>query len=339
MESNKPTNSSDEIDITQIFRSIGSGFVRIGNSIIRGIAGLRRLFLSNLVYFSIIMAGSLIISMVYSQFLERKYYNSSMIISCEYLNIRIVDNTIDKLNLLCDEQDREGLSELLQIDLTMAKNIVEFKAEPFVSENDIVETEVLKEQLTNVVEEKKEMVAKILEKIDIENKHSFLINVKVYNPDIVKQLDSAIVKYFKSNEYIKKRIESNEASLISKKNKLIRESVKLDSLKTILYVNFANMAKQSREGSNNVILSDKYLTDPLSVFKEDITFNDDIRDIDRALYLKSDFEVIDGLTTFKEPDNIGIIKLIGLTILISIVIGYLLLGLWKFNQFLATFEK
>ena len=277
--------------------------------------------------------------MVYSQFLERKYYNSSMIISCEYLNIRIVDNTIDKLNLLCDEQDREGLSELLQIDLTMAKNIVEFKAEPFVSENDIVETEVLKEQLTNVVEEKKEMVAKILEKIDIENKHSFLINVKVYNPDIVKQLDSAIVKYFKSNEYIKKRIESNEASLISKKNKLIRESVKLDSLKTILYVNFANMAKQSREGSNNVILSDKYLTDPLSVFKEDITFNDDIRDIDRALYLKSDFEVIDGLTTFKEPDNIGIIKLIGLTILISIVIGYLLLGLWKFNQFLATFEK
>jgi hypothetical protein len=177
-----------------------------------------------------------------------------------------------------------------------------------------------------------------MQKIDIENKHSFLINVKVSNPEIVKQLDSAIVRYFKSNEYIKKRIESNEASLISKKKKLIRESLKLDSLKAILFVNFKNQGKQSREGSNNVVLSDKYLTDPLTVFKEDLNLSNEIRAIDAELYLKSDFEVIDGLTTFKEPDNIGIVKKIVLSLLIAMVLGYLILGLLKFNQFLATFD-
>lgn len=338
MEPNRPANASGDIDITQIFRSIGSWFTSLGNSILRGLAGLRKMFLSNLVYFSIVISICVTLGIVFSEFVEKKFYNSSMIISCEYLNIRIVDTTIEKLNLLCHEKDRSGLSELLDVDLAIAKNIVSFKATHFVSEDDIVETEVLKEQLANVASEKKELVNKVLEKIEIENKNSFLINVKVYNPDIVKQLDSAIVNYFRRNEYVKKRIQNRESTLLSRKNKLIRESLKLDSLKAILYVNFQSMAQQSREGSNNVILSDKYLTDPLNVFKEDLNFNSEILLIDEALNLHDDFEVVDGLTTFKEPDNFGIVSIVGLSLVVSIFIGYALLGLWKFNQFLASIE-
>ncbi|HEU5290203.1 MAG TPA: hypothetical protein VFU05_06125 [Cyclobacteriaceae bacterium] len=338
MESNKTVSSSDEIDFTQIFRWIGSGFTRIGNATLRALAGLRRLFISNIIYFSIIMISSLVLGLIYSQFLEKKYYNSSMIISCEYLNIRIVDNIMDKLNLLCNEEDRQGLAELLNVDLATAKNIVEFKAKHFVSENDIIETEVLKEQLTNVAAEKKDLVNKIVEKLDIENKHSFLINVKVYNPGIVKKLDTAIVNYLRRNEYIKKRIANREESLLNRRNKLVRESHKLDSLKSVLYLNFESMAKQSREGSNNVILSDKYITDPMSLFKEDLNFNNEIRGIDKSLYLHDDFEVVDGLTTFKEPDNLDIKIILATALIASIVFGYLLIGLWKFNEFLASFE-
>ena len=44
MEQSKP--QSDEIDIGQLFRSIGKGFKNFGNSALTGIASLRRIFLS-----------------------------------------------------------------------------------------------------------------------------------------------------------------------------------------------------------------------------------------------------------------------------------------------------
>ena len=100
MDQNKQSASSDEIDITQFFRWVGSGFARFGNSILQSMARLRALFLSHRTYFSIVIAGGLITGGVYSGLLEKKYYTSSMIISCDYLNMRIIENSIEKLNLL-----------------------------------------------------------------------------------------------------------------------------------------------------------------------------------------------------------------------------------------------
>jgi hypothetical protein len=341
MEQNKPTQpaqASDEIDISQLFRWIGSGFSRFGNSILKGIASLRRLFIMNRIFFAVLIVGGVVLGGSYSRFLEKKYYTSSMIISCDYLNMRIITNSMEKLNLLCNEKSREGLSEVLQIDTKTAGNILKFEAKNFVSENDRVEIEVLKEQLNNVAADKKDLVNKVIGKIEIGNKQSFQISVRVYNPDIVKKLDSAIINYFRNNEYVKKRIDNNKISLLSRRNKLVAESKKLDSLKRILYENFQSMAKQPREGSNNVILSDKYLTDPLSVFKEDLNLNNEIRAIDEKLSISPDFEVVDGLTTFREPGNFGVVKVLGMSFLISLLAGYVLLGLWKFNQFLAELK-
>jgi hypothetical protein len=96
------------------------------------------------------------------------------------------------------------------------------------------------------------------------------------------------------------------------------------------------MSKQSREGSNNVILSDKYLTDPLNVFKEDLNLNNEIRSIDDQLMIRSDFEVIDGLTTFREPANLSLPVILVQSLLISVAAGYILIGLRRFNKYLAT---
>lgn len=339
MEQKSPHPSpSDEIDITQFFRWIGSGFNRLGNSILRGLANLRSVFIVNRVYFSVVMIAGVVVGIAYSGFFEKKYYTSSMIIKCDYLNMRIVQNSIDKLNLLCLEKDREGLAEVLNLDNATAKNIMKFEAKNFISENDRVEVEVLKEQLNNLASDKKDLVNKVIGKIEIGNRQSFLISIRVYNPDVVKRLEEAMVTYFRDNEYINKRIESNRLSLQARKQKLLQESRKLDSLKAVLFENFQSMAKQSREGSNNVILSDKYLTDPLSVFKEDLAINNEIRQIEEALFVHPDFEVVDGLTTFREPDNYSLRAAIAISLLASLVGGYLLLGLWKFNRYLARLK-
>lgn len=341
MEDNKvKSTNSDEIDLSQLFRWIGKGFSNFGQGILNALASLRALFFKNKAFFGIIIASGLVLGVIFSEFLQKKHYASSMIISCDYLNSRILTNSMDKLNLLCLEKERVGLANELKIDINTAKNISKFESKAFISEKDLVEIEVLKEQLNNVALEKKDIVNKVIAKIEIENKNAFLIEVKVLDPEIIKNLEQALVNYIKDNSFIQNRITANEQTLLERKSKLQRESKKLDSLKAVLFDNYASMAKEnSRPGSNNVILSDKYLTNPLDVFNQDLAIHSQIQSIDYQLSVKSDFEVIDGLTSFKEPDSASLPKILVIAFFVSWVLGYLILGLFKFDRYLSALSK
>jgi hypothetical protein len=342
MEETKPkTNTSDEIDLSQLFRWIGKGFRNFGQGILNSLAALRNTFFLNKVFFGIVIASGLVLGAIYSEALTDKFYKSSMILSCDYLNSRIANNTIEKLNLLSKEKGRSGLAEELKIDIATAKNILEFSAKPFVSEKDLIELEVLKEQLTNVAEQKKDIVNKVLSKIDVENKRAFLIEVTVLNPEIIKNLEQSIVEYFRSNTYIKSRTDINRANLLDRKNKLVRESKKLDSLKIVLFQNLTSLSKPSAQnvGSDNFVLSDKYRSDALEVFTKDLDLHSQIQEIDFKLNVKPDFEVIDGLTSFKEPDSDSLAKVLVISFLLSWVAGYLLIGFFRFDKYLSSLSS
>ena len=340
MEQPKPRLKSDEeIDLGQLFLSIGRAFKNFAQAILNGIAGMRRLFTTNLTFFTLVIGLGLALAIAYSTLVKKRYYTSSMIISCRHLNTRIVENAVEKLNLLCKEQDRQGLSQVLGVDVNTALNIRSFYARSFVSELDRTEIEVLKTQLNNVAPEKKELIGKVVEKVEAHYAQSFQIDVSVFQPDVVGVLDSALVFYFRNNEFVAKRMDRNRESLLERKAKLIGESKKLDSLKSVLYANFQTMSKQTRDGSNNVILSDKYLTDPLKVFEEDLNLNNEIRSIDDQLTIRPDFEVIDRLTTFREPSDLGLPVFLALSLMVSVGLGYILIGLWKFNKYLAALTE
>ena len=340
MDENKPRNqSSDEIDLSQVFKWIGNGFRNFGNSILLGLAGIRSAFFKNKKFFALVIISGLTLGGLYAKYLNKKYYKSSMILSCDYLNRRIVESTIEKLNLLCGEVEREGLARELNIPVVTAKNIIKFESKPFVSEVDIVEMEVLKEQLNNVADAKKDIVKKVIGKLEVDNKSAFQIGMLITDPDAVTNLDSAIVNYLKSGDFVRRRIEITKSNLLQKKEKLIQESKRLDSLKSVLFRSFDNMAKQSKQGSNNVILSEKPLTDPLSVFSQDLAIYDQIQLINRSLYIQPDFEVIDGFTSFKEPESASLSKVLVIAFLISWLVGYLILGLYKFDRYLAKISK
>lgn len=340
MDENKPkSQSSDEIDLSQVFKWIGNGFRNFGHSILSALAGLRSIFFENKKFFGLVIVSGLTLGGLYSEILSKKYYKSSMILSCDYLNRRIVESTIEKLNLLCGEAEREGLAKELNIPIPTAKNILKFESKPFVSEDDIVEMEVLKEQLNNVAEAKKDVVKKVIAKLEVDNKSAFQISMLITDPDAVNNLDSAIVNYLKSGDYVKRRIEVTKTNLLQKREKLVQESKRLDSLKSVLFRSFDNMAKQSKQGSNNVILSEKPLTDPLSVFSQDLSLYNEIQSIDTRLYLQPDFEVVDGFTAFKEPESASLPKVLVIAFLVSWIMGYLILGLFKFDRYLAKLSK
>lgn len=329
---------SDELDLSQLFTSIGNFFRRMGESLLYFLASLRNTFFENRMFFVGLIIAGCILGGVYSELLKKKYYTTTMVLSCDYLNTQIVENTIEKLNLLCSEKEREGLSEVLAIDSKTAKNIQKFEFQSFVSEDDVVEMEVLRAELNSAAGgEKKELVEKVMKKLEIENKSAYEISVQVYDPDVVKTLEKAVVNYFHENAYIKKRIEVNKANLKNRKAKLISESRKLDSLKSVMFDNYRAYGKTSK-GSNNVILSDEQLLNPLEVYSEDLLLNQEILDIDKKLFVSPDFEVVDGFTTFKEPDSASLFKILVISFFGSILIGYLIIGAWRFDAMLANID-
>src|SRR5687768_16010999 len=97
---NQQKNKVEEIDLREFFRWIGRGFNSIGNGVLLSLAGLRNVFFQNRVFFAGIVTFGLILGAVYSELLKKTFYRSSMVLSCDYLNTQILENTIQKLNLL-----------------------------------------------------------------------------------------------------------------------------------------------------------------------------------------------------------------------------------------------
>jgi len=337
---NQKINSSDEIDLSQLFNKIGDFFINIGLGIMRFFALLRRIPLENKPLFIVVILASIIVGFSYSNFIKKKFFESTMILSSDYLNKRLVDNTIDKLNLLAEEENKHGLAKVLNISNSLAYNIVKFDAKPFVAEKDLIELEVLKEQLKNAQAESKngKVIEQVINRIEIENRHAFEITVRTYNPTVIDTLQTALVNFFKNNEYIKKRIEINKSNLLEKKTKLTHDLQKLDSLKFIIYDNYKNMAAQSKQGSNNVILSDKSVTNPIEIYNQDLNLYNELQGINARIHLQSDFEVIDGFAEFSEPSSASLRKVLAISILIGIGVAYLTVALSAFDKYLASFS-
>jgi hypothetical protein len=336
---NKPQRpkETDEVDLAQFFNWIGKGFSNLGESIVSAIAGLRNSFYKNRVFFLGVIVLGLILGGLYSLLLKKEYYKSSMILSCDYLSNQVLKNTIEKFNLLASEKDTEGIQEILNLDSATAKNIQKFEFRPFVSEDDVVEMEILREQLTNITGDKRELVEKVIDRLEIDNKNAYEISVYVYDPETVKPLEKALVDYFRNNSYIRRRIAVNQENLKARKAKLESELRKLDSLKAVLFQNYQALSQRSR-GSNNVVVGgEEGLNNPLQVFSRDLELHEELLEIERKLALNPDFEIVDGFTSFKEPESASVADILAIFLLLSIVIGYLILGAYQFDRMLAEY--
>ncbi len=329
--------SGDEIDITQFFRWIGRGFSKLGTSIIAGMAGLRRQFLENKLFFVAIIVVGLISGALYTELVRKEYYRSSMVLRCDYLNTQSLRNAIDKFNLLSSERDTEGLQAAFGIDAATASNVQRFDFRPLYLEEDVVQMEVLREQLNNLTTEKEELVDKVIDRLKVENKDSYEIIVFVYDPDIVQSLEKAIVDYFRNSPYIRTRIESNREMLVRRKAKLESELRKLDSLKLAMFQNYSFVAQKS-SGSNNVVVGgEEGWADPVRIFEIDLSLYADLEDVRKKLEILPDFEVVDGFTSFKKSETAALADVLAASVLFSIVVGYLILGAYRFDRMLANY--
>jgi hypothetical protein len=226
----KTTRTSEEIDIGQFFKFIGKGTSSVGSGLLSAMAVLRNTFYERRVFFLIVISCGLILGVIYSSFLVKPYYKSSMVISCSFLNSQMVEDAIDNFNLMLQEPERTELSKAMNIDPSLGQSIHEFEFAAWTSEEDRIELELFREQLTNTVTERKDLIPKLIDKLKVESKSVFEITVYVYDPEIIRQLESSIVNYFKNNNFIKKRLEITNVNLNKRREKLIQESRKFSRI-------------------------------------------------------------------------------------------------------------
>ena len=168
---------------------------------------------------------------------------------------------------------------------------------------------------------------------------AFEITVRTLNPTVINLLQVALVDYFKNNQYIKNRITVTHSNLLEKQRKLKSDVRKLDSLKLMIYENYRTMANQGRQGSNNVVFSDKSVTDPIAVYNQSLYLQDQLEEVNEDIDLGKDFEVVDGFTEFSEPASASQLKIILISIGLGILLAYLLVGLVSFNKYLSTLDQ
>jgi hypothetical protein len=339
MESQKPDTKSDEIDLGALLSKIGDAFANAWLGLMRFFAIIRRVPFENKLSFTLIIFGSVIIGTGFTIFLRKNYYESKMILSSDYLNKRLAENTVEKLDALAKERNKHGLAKTLGIPDSIANNIVSFSVSPFVEEKDLIELEVLKEQLRSAqtTADNQNVIKEVIERIEIENRHAFEITVRTLNASVIGNLQDAIVGYFERNPYIKKRIEINKQNLADRKRKLEKDIQKLDSLKSVINENYKSMAAQGR-GSNNVILSDKSITDPIEIYTKDTDIYRQYQEVTSALFLQKDFEIVDGFTEFSEPASASTATMILYSVIIGVIVAYADVALRSFNQYLAKIE-
>lgn len=330
-------SSEDEIDLRQLFNAIGSFFSKIWKSIIYAIVNFRRTTIRNK-YLIITLTALFGVFGVINNNYSDLIYNSSLILSSDYFNGRIIDNSIEKLNLLCAEEDRLGLSKELGLSQDEASSIVGFTAIPFVSEDDRVEIELLKPKL-EAMNLKEDEFNKIMSRIDIENKNAYQITVNVTSGEVLDGLESSLVNYFKNNNYIKNRIISRENYLKERLTELEKENLKMDSLKSAMIKIYESIAKKNPQGSDNLYIGDQNSSDPVAIFKEGLIINKEMLEVKQELELKKDFEVIDGLTVYSKPVSAGYIKSFINGFLIGLAFAYLIIMLLSINRYLTKVES
>jgi hypothetical protein len=331
---------SEEVDVTQFFKWIGKGIGRIGDAIIISILYVRSSVTKNKMLFLWFIVAGLILGTFYHSVLKKPYYKATMVVAIDFLDYKILEDIAQRLELMCKESSREVLAQEISISQDTAKLIEDFTIEAFVSEQDVIELELLKKDLKEITVERKGLLESVV--ANLEGQHSnriYQISVFVYDYRIIKPLEQPIVRYFKENEFIKRRLQINQLGRVARKYKLEAESKKLDSLKTVLFENFQSLSKTTSRGSNNVILGDEKLTNPLDVFREDLAINSEILGIERSMFLQPGFEVMQGFTTITKPASFPLIVILGIAVAGSIVLCFITIWLLRIDRFFVSLEK
>lgn len=206
--------------------------------------------------------GSLL-GLAYYQFVP-KSYESRMLISSEILTESYSKTIVEDLNKLLKEKNLESLSSKLNL----------------------TETEALalgKLEVKNAIEKadgRKE-----------EEKNYLTINCRTSDNSIWPSLQSGLINFFETNDYVKIRVEQRKKYFTQVIEKIDKELVDLNELKSRI----AN-GQITQSGKDNLILFD-----PTTVNTKILDLNKERINLQNSLETVNSVQLVEGFTVFEKP--------------------------------------
>ncbi len=350
-EINNPQNTSEEVDLGQLFKLIGNMFDRffkfIGNLFYKlFLAFVWCVFFVKKHVVLLLIAG--ILGFAYGFFKEKKSapgFKSSVLIRQNYSTGENLYNTINYYNGLLSQKDYVTLAQELSIDTSYVNSIINFEVEALISEN---------QRLIEFNKYTKRLDSTLVSTIDYKD---YLENVKEYiyemqqltvNSKTNENFDkvfNAIVKSLNSNTFFKREQEKDIRQLENRKLAIERALSESDSLQKV-YKRVLEKSLETQKGSQTSITieggDDKNNTKEFDLYKSDIELRRELVTIERE---KENKEFI--VEILSNTPNRGFIdssiKFLGKSfsprVFFAILFSFLLFSFLLFLRFIKFLEK
>ena len=233
---NSKENTSEEVDLGQLFKIIGDGFKRffqfIGN-IFKGLFHLLIVFLqfirAHFVKFAIAAVVGVAVGW-YWDYVSEDIYRSNMVVEPNFNSVQQLYNNIEFYNDLAEEEEYESLAEALNVSLDLAKTIKEFQIESFSDQTQKIKqfSEFISE--LDTISQQKVDYDDYLKNFNDINSPFHRITVEASNPTVAKNSQRAIIRSIETNDYFKLQKRINDLNLSVQDSILMSQIAEVDSL-------------------------------------------------------------------------------------------------------------
>lgn len=249
-------NTSDEIDLGQLFQLIGRGFQKLFNfigSIFKGVFNLLILFLLFIQRNFIVLAIAIIIGGI-GGFLVDLYktpkYISRMVVEPNFNSVQQLYNNIDFYNDLANARDSLTLSRILDISVSEAATIKKVFVDSYSDENQKIQLfdEFIRELDTTTV--KALDYQSYLENFNSMDARFHQISIVTTDDSTAKKVQPAIIASISANEYFKLQKRINDENLDLQENIYNKQLLEIDSLQQLYKRVLEKEAEKPMQGTN-----------------------------------------------------------------------------------------
>lgn len=249
-------NSSDEIDLGQLFQMIGRGFQKFFNfigSIFKGIFHILMLFLLFVQKNFIILSVAVIVGGVGGYIMDAtlpEKYISKMVVEPNFNSVQQLYNNIAFYNDLANAQDSVALATALNITEHEATSIKEIFADSYSDENQKIKLfdEFIRELDTTTV--KTIDFENYLQNFNSLDARFHQISVISTNNRVAKKMQPAIINSISVNDYFKLQKKINDQNLDLQEEIYKQQLVEIDSLQSLYRTVLVKEADKPMQGTS-----------------------------------------------------------------------------------------
>ncbi|TMU55062.1 hypothetical protein [Flagellimonas algicola] len=340
-------NSSDEIDLGQLFQMIGRAFERFFSfigSIFKGIFHLVILLLLFVQKNFIVLSAAVLVGAVAGYFLDKSLpekYVSKMVVEPNFNSVQQLYNNIDFYNDLAKAQDSTTLATALNITEHEAASISQIFVDSYSDENQKIELfdDFIKNLDTTTI--KTIDFENYLKNFNSLDARFHQISVVSYDNKVAKKLQPAIIGSISVNDYFKLQKKINDENLDLQERIYKKQLTEIDSLQSLYRTVLIKGADKPMQGTNiNLAENGESQNKELALVQEREVLKGRLVELNRERANKS--EILNVISDFptrgvKQKGFWKSYKFVLPLILLGFVL--VILGIIGLNAFLKTYNN